>query len=364
MTEALDYVGAMSPATLEPYPTNLVCEALSVARSSVYAHAGGGGQGGAPPTAKRGPKTAVSDADLLAAICGTIEGSPFTGEGHKKVTRRLRRSGVRVGKNRVLRLMRANGLLAPVRRGHERGDPAHAGTIIEAEPDRMWGTDATKFWTLDDGWCWTFIALDHCTEEVMGHYEAKKGDRWAALEVIRQGVRRRWGAFGSGIARGLRLRHDWGTQFTSKDYQAEIAFLGIENSPSFVAEPETNGIAERFMRTLPRRCSTGRGSGTSPMPARRSRRSSNGTTGSGSSSDTATGHRRRCVPPSLPPGSKPLDPPRLPPRRNEVPSPFSGFRTRRGCVQGIGGYTGAISDMAIKIPVASAAFSHRASRPL
>lgn len=247
MTEALGFIGATSPGTGKPYPTALVCEALSVARSSVYAHR----EAGTPAAgSKRGPKPAISDADLLTAIRHEIATCPFTGEGHKKVTRRLRRSGVRVGKNRVLRLMRENGLLAPVRRRHERGDPAHSGTILEEAPDRMWGTDATKFWTIEDGWCWAFIALDHCTEEVMGHYEAKRGDRWAALEVIRGGVRRRWGAFGPGIARGLPYRHDWGTQFTSKDYQAEIAFLGIEDSPSFVAEPETNGIAERFCRTL------------------------------------------------------------------------------------------------------------------
>ena len=36
----------------------------------------------------------------------------------------------------------------------------------------------------------------------------------------------------------------------SGDVQAEIAFLGIEGSPSLVREPEGNGVAERFIRTL------------------------------------------------------------------------------------------------------------------
>ena len=36
----------------------------------------------------------------------------------------------------------------------------------------------------------------------------------------------------------------------SDDFQTEIAFLGIEASPSFVREPEGNGVAERFIRTL------------------------------------------------------------------------------------------------------------------
>ena len=29
----------------------------------------------------------------------------------------------------------------------------------------------------------------------------------------------------------------------------EVAFFGIESSPSFVREPEGNGVAERFIRT-------------------------------------------------------------------------------------------------------------------
>ena len=33
-------------------------------------------------------------------------------------------------------------------------------------------------------------------------------------------------------------------------FQQEIAFFGIESSPSFVREPEGNGVADRFIRTL------------------------------------------------------------------------------------------------------------------
>jgi transposase InsO family protein len=36
----------------------------------------------------------------------------------------------------------------------------------------------------------------------------------------------------------------------SGDFQDEIEFLGIEASPSFVREPQGNGVAERFIRTL------------------------------------------------------------------------------------------------------------------
>jgi transposase InsO family protein len=36
----------------------------------------------------------------------------------------------------------------------------------------------------------------------------------------------------------------------SDDFQQELSFLGMTSSPSFVREPEGNGVAERFIRTL------------------------------------------------------------------------------------------------------------------
>ena len=76
------------------------------------------------------------------------------------------------------------------------------------------------------------------------------GRRLQALEPIRQGVRRHFGSFGRGVASGLKLRHDHGSQYMSRDFQAEVAFLGIASSPAFVRAPEGNGMAERFIRTL------------------------------------------------------------------------------------------------------------------
>lgn len=111
------------------------------------------------------------------------------------MTARLRHKGIRVGKNRVLRLMREHGLLTAVRQRHERGDRNHSGTIRTERPDELWGTDATRFWTEAEGWCWFFAAVDHCTDEIVGWQVAKTGDRWAALEPVRQGVRRHFDGF-------------------------------------------------------------------------------------------------------------------------------------------------------------------------
>ena len=95
-----------------------------------------------------------------------------------------------------------------------------------------------------------FVAVDHCTTECIGLHAAARGNRFEALEPIRQGVRERFGDIGDGIARGLRLRHDHGSNYLADDFQQEVAFFGIESSPSFVREPEGNGVAERFIRTL------------------------------------------------------------------------------------------------------------------
>jgi putative transposase len=94
------------------------------------------------------------------------------------------------------------------------------------------------------------VTVDHCSTECIGIHAARRATRFEALEPIRQGVRAGFGAFAEGIANGLKLRHDHGSQYVAHDFQTELAFLGIEPSPAFVREPEGNGCAERFIRTL------------------------------------------------------------------------------------------------------------------
>ena len=111
------------------------------------------------------------------------------------------------------------------------------------------GHDAATV-TVAEGAAFVFVAVDHCTTECIGLHAAKRGTRFEALEPIRQGVRERYGRIGEGVAHGLSLRHDHGANYLADDFQQEVAFFGIESSPSFVREPEGNGVAERFIRTL------------------------------------------------------------------------------------------------------------------
>ena len=158
----------MSPGAGRPYRLVMICEVWKVPRSTVYAARIQGTSPEPSAPAKRGPKTKLSDAELVEKIREVLKASDFLGEGHRKVRTRLRPKGIWVGKARVLRVMREHGLLAPVRQGSPNGDRSHSGTIVTARPNELWGTDATRFYTKQDGWCWFFGAVDHCSSDVVG----------------------------------------------------------------------------------------------------------------------------------------------------------------------------------------------------
>ena len=141
--------------------------------------------------------------------------------------------------------MRENDLLAPRRVGSPRGPRNHDGTIIPETVDTMWGTDLTTTFT-GEGPAAVFIAVDHCSAECVGIHSHSRATRFDALEPIRQGVRQYFGGFAKGIARGLTVRHDHGSQYMSDHFQKEIAFLGIERFARL--RPRARG--KRLCRTV------------------------------------------------------------------------------------------------------------------
>jgi putative transposase len=240
---------ALSPGTGRAYSLARVARVWRMPRATVYRHRAPDGAAAPPRPARRGPIGACSNAELLGHIRAQVLGSRLHGEGYRKIWARLRFAGVRTSARRVRRLMGEHGLLAP----HRVGRPerrAHDGTITTAAVDVMWGTDMTETVTLEEGRARVFVAVDHCSGECVGSHAAASGNRFEALEPIRQGVLRHFGAIGRDVAEGLALRHDHGSNYMSRDFQSEIRFLGVESSPSFVREPEGNGVAERFIRTL------------------------------------------------------------------------------------------------------------------
>ena len=108
----------------------------------------------------------------------------------------------------------------------------------------MWGTDTTAAFTLEHGQVAVFVAVDHASAECVGIHAALHGTRHEALEPIRQGVAERFGSVEKHAAEGLAIRHDHRSQYVSRDFQREIAWLGARSSPAFIRAPEGNGCAE------------------------------------------------------------------------------------------------------------------------
>jgi hypothetical protein len=133
--------------------------------------------------------------------------------------------------------MRENGLAGATRVARPRGPRNHDGTIIPEAIDAMWGTDMTATLTVEDGQVAVFVAVDHCSASCVGIHAARHGTRHEALEPIRQGVSEHFGGVEKDAARGLAIRHDHGSQYMSRAFQGEIAWLGATSSPASSAPP-------------------------------------------------------------------------------------------------------------------------------
>jgi len=197
----------ISPGTGRAYGLARITRVWRRSRATVYRHRVATSTATPPRPARRGPVGACSDAELLEHIRAQILGSRLHGEGHRKIWARLRHAGIRTSARRVRRLMRQHGLLAPHRVGRSE-QHAHDGTITTTAVDVMWGTDMTETVALKDGRARVFVAVDHCSGECVGSHAARSGNRFEALEPVRQGVLRHCGRIEKNVAKGLSLRHD------------------------------------------------------------------------------------------------------------------------------------------------------------
>ena len=146
--------GSTSPLARRRYGIARVCSAWKIPRSTFYAQSVPAGDPLLPAAknhAKRGPKTALDDDALLALIRADLAASHFTGEGHRKVHARLHFvAGHKVGRNRVLRLMREHRLLSPHRSAFAPAR-AHDGRIIPHAPNGRRPTAGPERRTGEDG---------------------------------------------------------------------------------------------------------------------------------------------------------------------------------------------------------------------
>jgi putative transposase len=106
---------------------------------------------------------------------------------------RLRAKGRRVGRKRVERLMRREGIAGcKKRRFRKTTDSNHpdpiAPNVLERHfdvelPDTAWVTDVTYVWTLE-GWLYLAVILDLFSRRVVGWSASANNDRALALSAL------------------------------------------------------------------------------------------------------------------------------------------------------------------------------------
>lgn len=237
------------------YGVERVCTAWAISRSTVYYGLKSASRSELPQ--KRGPKTTVSDQELLMLIQQIIKERSqvgFHGEGYRKILFLLRkgnkdRKQVRVAQGRLLRIMGENDLLSPYRWPH-RPAKVHDGKITTDAPDIMWGTDMTSIPLITGRKGYVYAVVDHCTQECLGFHVAGDADRYSTFEAVKMAVENVRGNVKESIAFRTILRHDCGSSYLSDYFQNEVRYLGLKSSPAFVRQPQGNGVVERFFKTL------------------------------------------------------------------------------------------------------------------
>jgi transposase InsO family protein len=223
------------------FPVETMCRVLGVTRSGFYAW-------------KKRPKPAraKSDAQLAVKVAAAHQRSRRT-YGSPRVHRELRAQGVRVGKKRVERLMRENGIQGRAKRRFKRTtDSKHGGPIApnvlarrfaRAEPNRAWVTDVTAIAT-GEGWLYLAPMLDLHSRRVVAWATSENNDTALALDVLRKAFRARC------PLPGLLHHSDRGSPYASDEYRAELRANGVCGSMSRKGNCWDNAVAESFFATL------------------------------------------------------------------------------------------------------------------
>ena len=116
----------------------------------------------------------------------------------------------------------------------------------------MWrGTDATRFYTEQDGW----RGIDYGIDELLGWHVAKLGDSWAGPGADPPGCPSRLRGLPEKTSRVGSRSAVTGARSTSPlSGSTRCSGWGITISPPYVDEPQCNGVIELFMRTLKEQC--------------------------------------------------------------------------------------------------------------
>lgn len=196
---------------------------------------------------KRGPQCRDGDPELLQAIGALVREKPTF--GYRRVTARLKRGGFTVNHKRVYRLMSRAGLL--LQRHLPRPERPHDGKVITLKSDLRWCSDAFEIR------CWSgekvhvAFALDCCDREAITWVAADGHLTGADIrDLMAASVEQRFG--------DIKTPHDveWlsdnGPQYTAHETRrfGRECGLVVRNTPAY--SPESNGMAEAFVKTFKR----------------------------------------------------------------------------------------------------------------
>ena len=175
------------------FPVHRLCRVLGVSQSGYFAWRG-------RPACRR----QRDDMVLLAHVRSAFALSNAT-YGSPRMTRELQDAGLVVGRRRVARLMRDNGLQARQKRRFKRTtDSNHAWPIAPnlldqdftaTAPDKKWGADISYVWTRE-GWLYLAVVIDLFARRVVGWATGDRLHRDLALAALRKALTMRRPAAG------------------------------------------------------------------------------------------------------------------------------------------------------------------------
>jgi putative transposase len=227
-----------------------MCRVLKVSRSGYYAWK------------DRSPSMRTKDnVSLLVEIRSAYQKSHKT-YGSPRIHAYLRRKGVICGRNRVARLMRRHQIVAKrfLRRRREATSPGtlalKAPNLLDREfsavlPNQKWVSDITYIDT-SEGWLYLASILDLHSRRVVGWAMSDKMDAALVNQALQMALVNRQPSAGF-------LHHsDRGSQYTSEEYQRQLAALQCQVSMSRPGNCYDNAVMESFFATLKTECATSR----------------------------------------------------------------------------------------------------------
>ena len=173
--------------------------------------------------------------------------------GYRRVTALLNRERTeRVNPKRIYRIMRRNKLLLERCTGDGRGRK-HDGIIVTLKPDLRWCSDSFEIRCWSGERVYVAFVLDCCDREVTGFVAAPQplcGEH--VRDMMVQAVDHRFGPDTRKLNSAIEWLSDNGSIYTSDEtraFGAEIGFVMCTTPPY---SPESNGMAESFVKSFKR----------------------------------------------------------------------------------------------------------------